>query len=614
MSEEKYEYKLTAVVLVYNGMPYLRRCLTSLVNQTLDGLEIILINDVSTDDSLSICREFERDYENVRVIDKEINEGLATNANLGIQLARGEYVILVDNDDIIPVEAYEKLYAKAKENDADISVGKANFIVGSYQQEMNYHDNIGWEEEIVINDINEFPLLFHDAFYWNKIFRRKLLVDNDIKLPIGMIYADRLFSHTAYIHAKKISIIPDCVYLWRRHQTSLSMKREKIDNYINRLDSYDMNLDEIINHYPDYIKIILRRILLPIYGMLNDEEFEDIIFNRVNDFFEKASKNVENIYENNAEDIYNIYLYLIKNQKRAELKKLLELKLGEEKEVINENGKTYWKLPYFRDESVNIPDELFELHFLQGQFVNIGEIVSNNDTIIFNNIQIPKYFPLEEGYIVLKGKTRVYDVFEDNILYYKFERMEGDENLYRAEIPISDLAMFELYDVFIKSKHAERVANDFRIKKDSIDKIDNKNKNLQVIYTENGNLIVTTEKLNKELEVECTKEEIRLLVPKGKELVRIPKIYIMNDFTSEKTYMKLNEEETAFELKWKFFLDKSSTYTFNIIGFDNKGRMRNSKILNPAFIKDFKKASLKNSISPKIEVYKTKKGLKIRTK
>lgn len=614
MSEEKYEYKLTAVVLVYNGMPYLRRCLTSLVNQTLDGLEIILINDVSTDDSLSICREFERDYENVRVIDKEINEGLATNANLGIQLARGEYVILVDNDDIIPVEAYEKLYAKAKENDADISVGKANFIVGSYQQEMNYHDNIGWEEEIVINDINEFPLLFHDAFYWNKIFRRKLLVDNDIKLPIGMIYADRLFSHTAYIHAKKISIIPDCVYLWRRHQTSLSMKREKIDNYINRLDSYDMNLDEIINHYPDYIQIILRRILLPIYGMLNDEEFEDIIFNRVNDFFEKASKNVENIYENNAEDIYNIYLYLIKNQKRAELKKLLELKLGEEKEVINENGKTYWKLPYFRDESVNIPDELFELHFLQGQFVNIGEIVSNNDTIIFNNIQIPKYFPLEEGYIVLKGKTRVYDVFEDNILYYKFERMEGDENLYRAEIPISDLAMFELYDVFIKSKHAERVANDFRIKKDSIDKIDNKNKNLQVIYTENGNLIVTTEKLNKELEVECTKEEIRLLVPKGKELVRIPKIYIMNDFTSEKAYMKLNEEETAFELKWKFFLDKSSTYTFNIIGFDNKGRMRNSKILNPAFIKDFKKASLKNSISPKIEVYKTKKGLKIRTK
>ena len=95
MSE--YEYKLSAIVLVYNGGKYLRDCISSLVNQTLDGLEIILINDVSTDDSLSVCREFERDYDNVRIINKEINEGLAKNANIGIKNARGEYIILVDS-------------------------------------------------------------------------------------------------------------------------------------------------------------------------------------------------------------------------------------------------------------------------------------------------------------------------------------------------------------------------------------------------------------------------------------------------------------------------------------------------------------------------------------
>ena len=614
MSEEKYEYKLTAVVLVYNGLPYLRKCLDSLVNQTLDGLEILLINDVSTDDSLSVCREFERDYDNVRVIDKEINEGLATNANLGIELAKGEYVILVDNDDIIPVDAYEKLYTKAKENDADISVGKANFIVGNYQQEMNYNDKTGWEEERVINDINEFPLLFHDAFYWNKIMRREMLLKHNIRLPIGMIYADRLFSHTAYIHAKKISIIPDCVYLWRRHETSLSMKREKLDNYINRLDSYDMNLDAIIDHYPDYIKVILRRILLPIYGMLNDEEFEDVVFNRVNDFFEKAGANVENIYENNSEDIDSIYLYLIKNQKRDELKRLLELKLSQENEVVNENGKTYWKLPFFRDEKVNIPDELFELHFLKSQFVNIGEIESNDDSIVFSNIQIPKNFPLEEGYIVLKGKTKPYEVFEDNILYYEFEKIEDGENLYRAEVPIEDLAMVELYDVFIKSKHADRVSNDFRVKKGTIDKITSNNKNIQISYTTRNNLVVTCEKLNNELEVDCDKEELRLLVSKGNELLRIPRIYLENDFTSERTYMKLNEEKTAYELKWKFFLDEGSTYSFYMIGHDDKGMMKNRQKLNPAFIKKFKKISLKTEDKKNVEVYKSKKGLKVRSK
>ena len=93
-TNNKDSYALTAVVLVYNGLPYLEKCITSLVNQTLDDLEILLINDCSTDDSLSTCKKFEKLYDNVRVVDKEKNEGLATSANLGISLAKGEYVIL----------------------------------------------------------------------------------------------------------------------------------------------------------------------------------------------------------------------------------------------------------------------------------------------------------------------------------------------------------------------------------------------------------------------------------------------------------------------------------------------------------------------------------------
>ena len=142
-----YPYKLSSIVLVYNGEEYLRPCLDSLVNQTLDGLEIILMNDKSTDCSLDICKEYASKHENVRIIDKQDNHGLATSANMGIQIARGEYVILVDNDDIIPKDAYEKLYVKAKEHDADISVGKANFIVGDWQQEMRDFERTVWNEE-----------------------------------------------------------------------------------------------------------------------------------------------------------------------------------------------------------------------------------------------------------------------------------------------------------------------------------------------------------------------------------------------------------------------------------------------------------------------------------
>ena len=174
-------YALTAIVLVYNGELYLEQCLNSLVNQTLDNLEILLINDASTDDSISICKKYEKNFDNVRLIDKEINEGLATSANLGISLARGEYIILVDNDDIIPNYAYEKLYNKAKENDADICTGKANFLRGRSQFEFDFRETHVWKKEQVVTDVNDFPELFEDAFYWNKIIRKDLLIENDSK-------------------------------------------------------------------------------------------------------------------------------------------------------------------------------------------------------------------------------------------------------------------------------------------------------------------------------------------------------------------------------------------------------------------------------------------------
>ena len=172
--DDSKKYNLTAIVLVYNGEPYLENCIQSLVDQTIEGLEILLINDASTDDSLSICRKFERDYNNVFVIDKEKNGGLASSANLGIQLARGEYVILVDNDDFVPSYAYEKLYKKAKEVDADVSIGKAN-LFAKYQMEMNLNMNVNVisDEEYINDDENElveinpnvFEILFNDYVF-----------------------------------------------------------------------------------------------------------------------------------------------------------------------------------------------------------------------------------------------------------------------------------------------------------------------------------------------------------------------------------------------------------------------------------------------------------------
>ena len=113
--------KVSVIVPVYNTEKYLRRCLDSLVNQTLREIEIIIVNDASPDNSIEIMREYERKYKNkVVVIDLKVNVKQGGARNEGINIAKGEYIGFVDSDDWVDKEMYKELYNKAKENNADI--------------------------------------------------------------------------------------------------------------------------------------------------------------------------------------------------------------------------------------------------------------------------------------------------------------------------------------------------------------------------------------------------------------------------------------------------------------------------------------------------------------
>ena len=107
--------KVSIIVPVYNVEKYLRKCLDSLVNQTLKDIEIICINDGSTDDSLNILQEYAREHHNVVVIDQE-NQGVSIARNNGINKAQGDYIGFVDPDDWVEPDMFKILYEKAEEN------------------------------------------------------------------------------------------------------------------------------------------------------------------------------------------------------------------------------------------------------------------------------------------------------------------------------------------------------------------------------------------------------------------------------------------------------------------------------------------------------------------
>ena len=114
--------KVSVIIPVYNTEDYLKECIESLVNQTLREIEILIVNDGSTDSSLEIMKEFKNKYPNIIKIFDKVNGGQASARNYALSFAQGEYLGFVDSDDWVDITMYEEMYEKAEKEDADIVI------------------------------------------------------------------------------------------------------------------------------------------------------------------------------------------------------------------------------------------------------------------------------------------------------------------------------------------------------------------------------------------------------------------------------------------------------------------------------------------------------------
>ncbi|HEY0333296.1 MAG TPA: glycosyltransferase [Stenotrophomonas sp.] len=232
---------LSIVVLVYNTAQYLPECFDSLLGQDLQDIEIIAVDDGSSDDSWSICRRYEAENPNFRCITKT-REGGAVAGNLGISLAYGQYVALVDSDDVVTRQGYRALIEEAKRTDADIVVGRAARLTdGALSATAFLYEPFVWSQPRVVHSIGEFPTLIDDGFYWNKIFRTDFLRAHALGMEPGLLYADRPFVHRAYFLSRCTAIVPELVYLWRTRpagaEASITQGLREADNFADRMRS-----------------------------------------------------------------------------------------------------------------------------------------------------------------------------------------------------------------------------------------------------------------------------------------------------------------------------------------------------------------------------------------
>src|SRR5690606_7686016 len=204
--------KVSIVVPVYNGGPYLDLCAPSLLRQSIgaDAYEIIYVDDGSTDDSAQRLDRLAAEHRHVRVIHQENSGWPGKPRNVGVRVARGEYVQFVDQDDELTPQALERLHDLAVRNNSDIVMGK---VAGTMQGPSNVFKRT--VEQCTVEDA---PLF--ESLTPHKMFRRDFLLGHGIEFPEGPVrLEDQLFMARAYVRAKTVSILagPPC-YLWNRRE------------------------------------------------------------------------------------------------------------------------------------------------------------------------------------------------------------------------------------------------------------------------------------------------------------------------------------------------------------------------------------------------------------
>lgn len=248
---------ISVVVPVYNVASYLPQCLDSLISQTYMDLEIIVVNDGSTDDSPSICDNYAAKDKRVKVIHK-INGGLSDARNVGIKQAIGEWIYFADSDDWLDITALSKLYEFAITNNCDIVQGNFYYIYPDrflYRKESRTerNKNILTREEamrlLIINDRIK-------NFAWGKLYKTRIV--KDLKFPEGKYYEDCFWQHFVIDKIDRYGIIDIPLYNYRQRKGSLSSDSR---NSKDLLDGYASRFTFIKEKYPIYQSLMEKKYL-----------------------------------------------------------------------------------------------------------------------------------------------------------------------------------------------------------------------------------------------------------------------------------------------------------------------------------------------------------------
>lgn len=225
---------ISIIVPVYNISGYILKCLKSLSEQSFASIEIIVVDDGSTDGSGSLCDKYATEDERVRVFHKK-NGGLSDARNFGIKKARGEMIALIDGDDYVNESFIEVLYEAMMKNGADVAVCGYNKMVPK-PQVLSGRDVA---KKLLINQDNM------EIIACNKLYKRELFEKNKIEYPVGEKYEDTLTTYKILFHAEKVVYVNEALYVYVTRDSSIMGQGD----ILGRLKMRERAAKEAVNYF-----------------------------------------------------------------------------------------------------------------------------------------------------------------------------------------------------------------------------------------------------------------------------------------------------------------------------------------------------------------------------
>ena len=358
--------KLSVVVPFCNTEEYLRECLESLAGQTLRDLEVILVDDGSTDNGAVIAKDMCARDPRFRLVTTD-NGGPGSARNLGVRQARGEYLAFADADDVVDREAYARLVGSLERTGSDIAAGNVLRMDGNRRWQSPLHDGV-FTESCLKTHVSSKPMLMRDRTPWNKVYRRAFWDREKLEFPTG-IYEDSPVTVRAHAIARSVDVLKETVYYWRKRPGSITDDRYNWDNLTQRLTSARLLRDSLaeyaphlLNAYDEHALIGVEfHVLFKALPRIEREHREELVAIGAD-----LARRIKPRVVKSLPSLTRLHLHLLCRRmlpELMELQRFVQIREAEDVPRVRRGIRPRWyaEYPFFEDEARAVPLHVYDV-------------------------------------------------------------------------------------------------------------------------------------------------------------------------------------------------------------------------------------------------------------